>query len=274
MVRISFRQASADKVDKDETYIDETDQESNQAQIKRYFPVRLCLIMFSGLAIFLGMLLGSIYTYRHFFPAELSANSNSSFNRQVPGLKDLDQDINQPTDVFKCNVLLNWHQNRMALVMAVGIYLEGDNHYIRIDLFKAGHEEPVSIIHDFANLKTAYYAKKQHKCYVTELNTNLVKAPRNLWDVLTFTKREMYLPDNYKIQEVMQVTRQLHDHEDLGGPIQGMCRNLTTFEMVPKDDVDSESGNYESASKQESTNDCLLIRHLENRYFVETNICY
>ncbi|XP_061151489.1 integral membrane protein 2Cb isoform X3 [Syngnathus typhle] len=250
MVRISFRQASADKVDKDETYIDETDQESNQAQIKRYFPVRLCLIMFSGLAIFLGMLLGSIYTYRHFFPAE------------------------QPTDVFKCNVLLNWHQNRMALVMAVGIYLEGDNHYIRIDLFKAGHEEPVSIIHDFANLKTAYYAKKQHKCYVTELNTNLVKAPRNLWDVLTFTKREMYLPDNYKIQEVMQVTRQLHDHEDLGGPIQGMCRNLTTFEMVPKDDVDSESGNYESASKQESTNDCLLIRHLENRYFVETNICY
>ncbi|XP_049602476.1 integral membrane protein 2C isoform X4 [Syngnathus scovelli] len=249
MVRISFRQASADKVDKDETYIDETDQESNQAQIKRYFPVRLCVIMFSGLVIFLGMLLGSIYTYRHFFPAE------------------------QATDVFKCNVVLNWHQNRMALVMAVGIYLEGDNQYIRIDLFRAGREEPVSIIHDFANLKTAYYAKKQHKCYVTSLNTNLVKAPRNLWDVLTFTKREMYLADNYKIQEVMQVTRQLHDHKDLGGPIQGMCRNLTTFEMVPKGDVDSESGNYESASKQETTNNCLLIRHLENRYFVETNIC-
>ncbi|XP_049602475.1 integral membrane protein 2C isoform X3 [Syngnathus scovelli] len=263
MVRISFRQASADKVDKDETYIDETDQESNQAQIKRYFPVRLCVIMFSGLVIFLGMLLGSIYTYRHFFPAELhdtSANSNSSFNRQVPGPKDLDQDINQATDVFKCNVVLNWHQNRMALVMAVGIYLEGDNQYIRIDLFRAGREEPVSIIHDFANLKTAYYAKKQHKCYVTSLNTNLVKAPRNLWDVLTFTKREMYLADNYKIQEVMQVTRQLHDHKDLGGPIQGMCRNLTTFEMVPKGDVDT-------------TNNCLLIRHLENRYFVETNIC-
>lgn len=47
------------------------DLESPSKHIKRYFPVRLCVLVISVLVILLGLLLGSIYTYRHFHPSQV-----------------------------------------------------------------------------------------------------------------------------------------------------------------------------------------------------------
>ncbi|XP_019734556.1 integral membrane protein 2C-like isoform X5 [Hippocampus comes] len=242
MVRIFFRASSSDKGDKEEELVvNELDQdqdrdqdlESTSAHIKRYFPVRLCVIMIAVLVILLGLLLGSIYTYRHFHPSKESA------------------------DEFKCHVVFEDRNSQVELTMDVAISLEKNYEYITV--VKMGRRDhPFDIIHDFEHSKTAYYDKQLSKCFVGPLNT-VVLYPHNLREMLSNTESEIYLADNYVFKEVMKVTGLL-TNEEMSPTIQEMCRGRETYEMQRGDPAIQ---NYL----------CREITYFESRYIVITYMC-
>ncbi|XP_019734553.1 integral membrane protein 2C-like isoform X2 [Hippocampus comes] len=291
MVRIFFRASSSDKGDKEEELVvNELDQdrdqdlESTSAHIKRYFPVRLCVIMIAVLVILLGLLLGSIYTYRHFHPSKLYDDlpgSGSSVIQVYPSVQlddDLpggglsviqvfspakniitlsDSNLRESADEFKCHVVFEDRNSQVELTMDVAISLEKNYEYITV--VKMGRRDhPFDIIHDFEHSKTAYYDKQLSKCFVGPLNT-VVLYPHNLREMLSNTESEIYLADNYVFKEVMKVTGLL-TNEEMSPTIQEMCRGRETYEMQRGDPAIQ---NYL----------CREITYFESRYIVITYMC-
>ncbi|XP_051943656.1 integral membrane protein 2C-like isoform X2 [Hippocampus zosterae] len=238
MVRIFFRASSSDKGDKEEQLVvneldRDQDLESTSARIKRYFPVRLCVAVFAVLVILLGLLLGSIYTYRHFHPSKESL------------------------EVFKCHVMFDDYNHQLELTMEVAVSLQQWYEYIKV-VKMGGRDNPYDIIHDFKNSKTAYYDKQLSKCFVGPLSSAGMSPPY-LLEKLTNTKSEIYLADNYVLEEVMKVTGPL-TIEEMTPTIQEMCRERETFEMQRGD----------PAIKNDL---CREIIDLDRPYIVITYMC-
>ncbi|XP_019734555.1 integral membrane protein 2C-like isoform X4 [Hippocampus comes] len=273
MVRIFFRASSSDKGDKEEELVvNELDQdqdrdqdlESTSAHIKRYFPVRLCVIMIAVLVILLGLLLGSIYTYRHFHPSKLDDDlpgGGLSVIQVFSPAKNIitlsDSNLRESADEFKCHVVFEDRNSQVELTMDVAISLEKNYEYITV--VKMGRRDhPFDIIHDFEHSKTAYYDKQLSKCFVGPLNT-VVLYPHNLREMLSNTESEIYLADNYVFKEVMKVTGLL-TNEEMSPTIQEMCRGRETYEMQRGDPAIQ---NYL----------CREITYFESRYIVITYMC-
>ncbi|XP_077378071.1 integral membrane protein 2Cb isoform X3 [Festucalex cinctus] len=253
MVRITFRPSPSDKIEKgdEEVIINQLNQDlddDTSPRNKKYFPVRLCIILISVLVVLLGLVLGSIYAYRHFFPV-------------------------QNSEEFNCHVVLETMSRNLEMELKVAISVEDEFQFIRVLMIKdrgmadwASENPKIDIVHDFTNGKTAYYDKQTEQCYVTMLDKDVVKAPSNLLEVLTNTKKEIYFPNQHMLQDIQIMGEQLNDDKDLGSAIQEMCHNKKIFEMMPKEEGSSD---FES----DFLNTCNHFVHFENRYMVETYIC-
>uniref|UniRef100_A0A3Q3DT20 Integral membrane protein 2 n=1 Tax=Hippocampus comes TaxID=109280 RepID=A0A3Q3DT20_HIPCM len=170
--------------------------------------------MIAVLVILLGLLLGSIYTYRHFHPSKESA------------------------DEFKCHVVFEDRNSQVELTMDVAISLEKNYEYITV--VKMGRRDhPFDIIHDFEHSKTAYYDKQLSKCFVGPLNT-VVLYPHNLREMLSNTEVR---------PRQMATTPRMQDRE-MSPTIQEMCRGRETYEMQRGDpgECQTPSGLHESAT--------------------------
>ncbi|XP_051943655.1 integral membrane protein 2C-like isoform X1 [Hippocampus zosterae] len=269
MVRIFFRASSSDKGDKEEQLVvneldRDQDLESTSARIKRYFPVRLCVAVFAVLVILLGLLLGSIYTYRHFHPSKLDdtlPRGGSSVSQIFMPAKNPitlpDNKLLESLEVFKCHVMFDDYNHQLELTMEVAVSLQQWYEYIKV-VKMGGRDNPYDIIHDFKNSKTAYYDKQLSKCFVGPLSSAGMSPPY-LLEKLTNTKSEIYLADNYVLEEVMKVTGPL-TIEEMTPTIQEMCRERETFEMQRGD----------PAIKNDL---CREIIDLDRPYIVITYMC-
>ncbi|XP_077414746.1 integral membrane protein 2C-like isoform X2 [Vanacampus margaritifer] len=247
MVRITLHPTTSDKTEKG----DEVDLVSNElsdlekntsSRIKKYFPVRLCTLLMSVLVILLGLVLGSIYTYRHFFP-------------------------DQRAKEFNCHVVLSTKSCIMEMDVKVAISVEDNLQFMKVLMIRGpSNADNIVIVHDFTNGKTAYYDQVKQMCYVTVLNKNVVKAPSNLLELLSNTKSEIYFGNEYMLKDIQIMGKQLTDDKDLGSAIQEVCQNKMIFEMMPKEEGSAEF-------EIEFLNTCKHIVHFENCYFVETYIC-
>ncbi|XP_077378065.1 integral membrane protein 2Cb isoform X2 [Festucalex cinctus] len=283
MVRITFRPSPSDKIEKgdEEVIINQLNDldDDTSPRNKKYFPVRLCIILISVLVVLLGLVLGSIYAYRHFFPVQLDDISvdGSAVHKLLRPTSSSDTTpvygfLNN-SEEFNCHVVLETMSRNLEMELKVAISVEDEFQFIRVLMIKdrgmadwASENPKIDIVHDFTNGKTAYYDKQTEQCYVTMLDKDVVKAPSNLLEVLTNTKKEIYFPNQHMLQDIQIMGEQLNDDKDLGSAIQEMCHNKKIFEMMPKEEGSSD---FES----DFLNTCNHFVHFENRYMVETYIC-
>ncbi|XP_078147215.1 integral membrane protein 2B-like isoform X2 [Centroberyx gerrardi] len=125
--------------------------------------------------------------------------------------------------------------------------------------------DPANILHDFNKNLTAYLDLFLNKCYIIPLNTSVVMPPRDLQELLINIKAHTYLPQFYLVRERMMVTERVDDVKELGNFIYNLCHDHDTYMLERRAAV---SG----IQKREALN-CRLIRHFENTFVVETEIC-
>uniref|UniRef100_A0A7N6BQ96 Integral membrane protein 2 n=1 Tax=Anabas testudineus TaxID=64144 RepID=A0A7N6BQ96_ANATE len=125
--------------------------------------------------------------------------------------------------------------------------------------------DPADIVHDFQRRLTAYLDLNLNKCYVIPLNTSIVMPPRDLLELLVNVKAGTYLPQSYLVHEEMMVTERLQHVDQLGYFIYNLCQGKDTYKLQRRDRI-------LGMQKREALN-CFKIRHFENRFVVETEIC-
>ncbi|XP_018930062.2 integral membrane protein 2C-like isoform X1 [Cyprinus carpio] len=255
MVKISFQQVTAQKPEKENDGDKEEIHMPYSHQDELVLPVRSkkssfrglwCVVL--GLVIFLsGLILASVCLYRYYFSPQIPEDS-----------------------LFHCRVMYEDPLfapllGRQELEENVGIYLDDNYEQISVPVPDFGSSDPADIIHDFHRGLTAYYDIALDKCYVIELNTTIVMAPRNLWEMLVNVKRGMYLPQTYIIQEDMVVTGRVRNMRQLGPFIHRLCYGKETYRLRRR-------SSQRRIDKRETRN-CHSIRHFENTFVVETKIC-
>ncbi|XP_030641743.1 integral membrane protein 2Bb [Chanos chanos] len=124
---------------------------------------------------------------------------------------------------------------------------------------------PATIIHDFRRRLTAYLDLSLNKCYIIPLNTSVVMPPRDLQDLLENIKKGTYLPQTYLMHEEMIVTEKLDSVDQLGFYIFSLCNNKDTYGLQRRDAI--------LGMQKRSVLNCYKIRHFENNFVTETQIC-
>nr|ACO10177.1 Integral membrane protein 2B [Osmerus mordax] len=112
---------------------------------------------------------------------------------------------------------------------------------------------------------TAYLDLSLNKCYVIPLNTSIVMPPKDFLELLVNIKAGTYLPQSYLVHEQMIVTERLDNMEELGFFINSLCRGRDTYRLERRETIPG-------IQKREALN-CHKIRHFENKFVVETEIC-
>ncbi|XP_067116355.1 integral membrane protein 2B-like [Osmerus mordax] len=125
--------------------------------------------------------------------------------------------------------------------------------------------DPADIVHDFHRRLTAYLDLSLNKCYVIPLNTSIVMPPKDFLELLVNIKAGTYLPQSYLVHEQMIVTERLDNMEELGFFINSLCRGRDTYRLERRETIPG-------IQKREALN-CHKIRHFENKFVVETEIC-
>lgn len=254
MVKITFQSVSVPKHEK-QNEGDKAEILIPHAHEKLALPLQpkksslsgLCCLTLGLAIITSGMLLASVFIYRHFFMTNVPEDS-----------------------MFHCRVLYEDSvyspiRGRQELEENVGIYVEDNYEQISVPVPHFGGSDPADIIHDFHRGLTAYYDIALDKCYVIELNTSLVMPPRNLWELLVNVKKGTYLPQTYIIQEEMVVTGRVRNMRQLGPFIHRLCYGRETYRLKHR--------NPRRRIDKREARDCHRIRHFENTFVVETVIC-
>uniref|UniRef100_A0A3P9HU66 Integral membrane protein 2 n=1 Tax=Oryzias latipes TaxID=8090 RepID=A0A3P9HU66_ORYLA len=259
MVKITFQPVSAQKPEKDNDPDKITLPQPYEKVIphvkpgqvipsRKPFPIGLCCLAFGLLVFLTGLVLASVYTYRHYFiPQHIPEDS-----------------------LFHCRVIYEDSifaplRGRQELEENVGIYIEDNYEQISVPVPHFGGSDPADIVHDFQRGLTAYFDIALDKCYITELNTTLVMPPRSLWELLINVKRGTYLPQTYIIQEEMAVTGRVRNMRQLGPFIHRLCFGKETYRLRRR--------NQRQRIERRETKRCHKIRHFENTFVVETVIC-
>uniref|UniRef100_A0A8C8DNL3 Integral membrane protein 2 n=1 Tax=Oryzias sinensis TaxID=183150 RepID=A0A8C8DNL3_9TELE len=151
------------------------------------------------------------------------------------------------------------------LEMTIRILEEEQVEIISVPVPNFEDGDPADIVHDFDRRMTAYLDLSLDKCYVIPLNTSAVMPPRDLLDLLINVKAGTYLPQSYLVHEEMVVTERLERVDQLGYFINNLCRNKETYKLQRRDRI-------LGMQKREAQN-CHKIRHFENNFVVETQIC-
>ncbi|XP_063068515.1 integral membrane protein 2Ba isoform X4 [Engraulis encrasicolus] len=137
--------------------------------------------------------------------------------------------------------------------------------HINVPVPEFSSSDPADIVHDFNRRLTAYLDLNLNKCYVIPLNTSIVMPPRDFLELLINIKAGTYLPQSYLVHEQMMVTERIDDLEPLGTFIRRLCRGKDTYKLQRRDHI-------MGMQKREAL-DCFKIRHFENKFVVETEIC-
>ncbi|XP_012678880.1 integral membrane protein 2Ba isoform X1 [Clupea harengus] len=145
-------------------------------------------------------------------------------------------------------------------------FLEDDEvEFINVPVPEFSNSDPADIVHDFNRRLTAYLDLNLNKCYVIPLNTSIVMPPKDFLELLVNIKAGTYLPQSYLVHEQMIVTERLDNVEQLGYFIYSLCKGKDTYKLQRRDTVIG-------MQKREAL-DCFKIRHFENKFVVETQIC-
>ncbi|CAL8308609.1 unnamed protein product [Merluccius merluccius] len=143
--------------------------------------------------------------------------------------------------------------------------LEDDEvEFIEVPQFSDG--DPASIVHDFKKMLTTYLDLKLNRCFVIPLNTSVVMPPKDFKELLVNIKAGTYLPQSYLVREQMVVTERLDHLENLGLFIHSMCQGRPTYRLERR------TAATPGIHKREAPS-CHKIRHFENNFVMETQIC-
>ncbi|XP_054642564.1 integral membrane protein 2Bb isoform X1 [Dunckerocampus dactyliophorus] len=281
MVKVSFNSAFSQKdVKKDaETLIAEEDKDAEAALPLRHQSRAWCWCMCLGVGLMLsGMVVGGAYLYRYYI-LEVSVSPQSE---RVPSGSTLTLCFLflQEGEVFVCGVnyleedltITELDQVEVALPMPlrqleerIRVLEEEQVELISVPVPEFEDGDPADIVHDFQRRLTAYLDLSLNKCYVIPLNTSIVMPPRDFQELLVNIKAGTYLPQSYLVQEEMVVTERLEHVEQLGQFIHNLCHGKDTFKLHRRDRI--------LGMQKRQVLNCRKIRHFENKFVVETQIC-
>merc|ERR1739838_1026681 len=99
--------------------------------------------------------------------------------------------------------------------------------------------------------KTAIEDLDNRKCFIMDLDENLVKPPTSVWELIVKIRRGDYFPQEEVIRRTMRVDRgplTLEELRPFGRWIYNACGGLPTYTLVNVDEADPFStGNPETA---------------------------
>uniref|UniRef100_A0A3P9IP22 Integral membrane protein 2 n=1 Tax=Oryzias latipes TaxID=8090 RepID=A0A3P9IP22_ORYLA len=263
MVKVSFNSALAQKEVKkdDESLIPEEEVEVDveTALLVRRQSRAWCWCVCLGVALMLsGVLIAGAYLFRY-YTGQTDAISHMGepvFFCGVNYIEDdymiRDEEVDVPSSLRELEMTIRILEEEQVEIISVPVpnFEDGD---------------PADIVHDFDRRMTAYLDLSLDKCYVIPLNTSAVMPPRDLLDLLINVKAGTYLPQSYLVHEEMVVTERLERVDQLGYFIYNLCRNKETYKLQRRDRI-------LGMQKREAQN-CRKIRHFENNFVVETQIC-
>lgn len=286
MVKISFPPVVGQKVDKPENEADDPTVLISQPHEQQVSPIMkkssvatLCCLTFALLVFTFSLIYACVYIYMHYIIPQVPAQSE--FRCRIL----YDDAVMAPLRSSLARGRTHTHSHVYTPLQLRGrapppsrththtldeqldIHLQ--ENYERISSVPLPHfsqSHPAEIIHDFHRGLTAYHDLTLDKCYVSELNTSVVMAPRNLWELLINVKRGSYLPQRYLMQEQMSVASQVSDLRPLGPFIARLCDGKDTYRLQRHDST------HTRVSKREVEN-CHAITHFENTFVMETLIC-
>ncbi|RVE58505.1 hypothetical protein OJAV_G00209850 [Oryzias javanicus] len=261
MVKVSFNSALSQKEVKkdDESLIPEEEVDAEAALLVHRQSRTWCWCVCLGVALMLsGVLIAGAYLF-HYFPTETDAISQLRepvFFCGVNYIEDnymmTDEEMDLPSSMRE-------------LEMTVRILEEEQVEIISVPVPNFEDGDPADIVHDFDRRLTAYLDLKLDRCYVIPLNTSAVMPPKDLMELLVNVKAGTYLPQSYLVHEEMVVTERLERVDKLGYFIYNLCRDKETFKLQRRDRI-------LGIQKREALK-CHKIRHFENKFVVETQIC-
>ncbi|XP_048090396.1 integral membrane protein 2Ba isoform X2 [Alosa alosa] len=215
-----------------------------------------CWCMFLGLALLLsGVVVGGAYLYRYYFLPEGPV--------YFCGVDYMEEDYMIPEEEVMVPEDLPAPLHRIQ--ESVRILEDAEVEFINVPVPEFSNSDPADIVHDFNRRLTAYLDLNLNKCYVIPLNTSIVMPPKDFLELLINIKAGTYLPQSYLIHEQMIVTDKLDNVETLGYFINSLCQGKDTYKLQRRDTV-------MGMQKREAL-DCHKIRHFENKFVVETEIC-
>ncbi|XP_026232751.1 integral membrane protein 2Bb isoform X2 [Anabas testudineus] len=259
MVKVSFNTALAQKdVKKDaETLIPGEDKDVEVALPVRRQSRAWCWCTYLGVALMLASLVvAGAYVYRYHILERGQV--------YYCGVQYREEDYMIPEeDEVEVELPNQFHLRQLEERIQV---LEKDQvELINVPVPEFDDGDPADIVHDFQRRLTAYLDLNLNKCYVIPLNTSIVMPPRDLLELLVNVKAGTYLPQSYLVHEEMMVTERLQHVDQLGYFIYNLCQGKDTYKLQRRDRI-------LGMQKREALN-CFKIRHFENRFVVETEIC-
>ncbi|XP_028671778.1 integral membrane protein 2A-like [Erpetoichthys calabaricus] len=207
-----------------------------------------CLLTLLGLAFILtGLIVGGACVYRYFIPKHKVYHGGMHYAEQG-NIKPLNLETREP-------YYLPMIDEEMEIRDNVAI--------IKVPVPRFADTDPAAILHDFDRKLTAYLDLKLSNCYVIPLNTSVVMPPRDLLDLFIELMTASY--NTYLIHEDLVVTERIDDITELGFYIYELCEGKDTYKMQRRNEI--------IGLQKRSAPTCLKIRHFENIFVTETNIC-
>ncbi|XP_037831960.1 integral membrane protein 2B isoform X2 [Kryptolebias marmoratus] len=259
MVKVSFNTALAQKdAKKDaETLIPEEDKDTEAALLVRRQSRTWCWCMCLGLALMLsGVVVAGAYLYRYYVLEEDHVYYCGVDYREENFMIQQEEEV-------EVELPNSFHLRQLQ--ERVQVLVEDQVEIINVPVPDFEDGDPADIVHDFQRRLTAYLDLSLNKCYIIELNTSVVMLPKDLMDLLNNIKAGTYLPQSYLIHEEMVVTERLEHVQQLGSFIYNLCRGKEVYKLQRRDRI-------LGMQKREALN-CHKIRHLENKFVMETKIC-
>ncbi|XP_036404521.1 integral membrane protein 2A-like isoform X1 [Megalops cyprinoides] len=250
MVKIAFNSALAQKAlgKEGEVLVAEKDPEtasvySNESSTGR------CLLTLLGLAFILtGLIVGGACVYRYFTPKKLYHGA-MHFTELDSEVVPVDMETREPYYLPRVD-------EDVEIQDSVAI--------INVSMPRFGEGDPAYILHDFKRKLTAYLDLNLGNCFVIPLNTSVVMPPQDLLDLFQQLMSGSYR--TYLVHEDLVVTERIDNVSKLGFYIFHLCGGKDTYRMQRRSDV-------MAGIQKRSVEECLTIRHFENKFVTETKIC-
>jgi len=110
-----------------------------------------------------------------------------------------------------------------------------------LDVPKMGRWQRSRITHAFNVKKTAIEDLDNHRCYIMDLDEELVKPPASVWELIVKIRRGDYFPQEDVIRRTMRISEGPLSHEALrayGMWIYNACQSKPTYTLVEADEAD------------------------------------
>jgi len=128
---------------------------------------------------------------------------------------------------------------RMGLLQE-SVHLPDDDTEL-MDVPAVGHWQRSRITHAFNVRKTAIEDLDNHRCYIMDLDEELVQPPASLWELIVKIRRGDFFPNEEVIRRTMRVHRgplSLEELRTFGMWIYSACESVPTYTLVQVDEAD------------------------------------